>query len=358
MATSAITGGSCSSSSDVDDEDDCDDFAYEKFHVVHGGNMHMDSTRTHATRVRSFGDAVCMSAQPLPPGRVFLVELSQKETGWCGHLRVGLTRLCPGGSDGLGCPVGSEQSGTRQCTHSRHGMHGPALPIPVPPHASPEMEALGGTWVVPISTGLGAQREADALLGESDGEGDIVKVGNHVIVRDSLVGRSRVGRYSHLLDPLFKTHILSTTARGTRIGVIWRILEGRYCWTQQDVAFDSQSPCISLPWTRGLHKSRANITKYPVLVKSTPALKEEGVMHLLVNGRDLGVFARGIPTHTPIFAVVDVFGCTRAVTVLHVEYAVPSLQTICRRMIQKLTVNRLAISRLGLPAALQCYCQE
>ncbi|CAN0395856.1 neuralized-like protein 2 [Lampetra fluviatilis] len=314
MATSAITGGS---SSDVDDEDDCEDFAYEKFHVVHGGNMHMDSTRTHATRVRSFGDAVCMSAQPLPPGRVFLVELSQKETGWCGHLRVGLTRLCPGGSDGLGCPVGSEQSGTRQCTHSRHGMHGPALPIPVPPHASPEMEALGGTWVVPISTGLGAQREADALLGESDGEGDIVKVGNHVIVRDSLVGRSRVGRYSHLLDPLFKTHILSTTARGTRIGVIWRILEGRYGDKEQ-----------------------------------------EGVMHLLVNGRDLGVFARGIPTHTPIFAVVDVFGCTRAVTVLHVEYAVPSLQTICRRMIQKLTVNRLAISRLGLPAALQCYCQE
>lgn len=317
MATSAITGGSCSNSSDVDDEDDCEDFAYEKFHVVHGGNMHMDSTRTHATRVRSFGDAVCISAQPLPPGRVFLVELSQKETGWCGHLRVGLTRLCPGGSDGLGCPVGSEQSGTRQCTHSRHGMHGPALPIPVPPHASPEMEALGGTWVVPISTGLGAQREADALLGESDGEGDIVKVGNHVIVRDSLVGRSRVGRYSHLLDPLFKTHILSTTARGTRIGVIWRILEGRYGDKEQ-----------------------------------------EGVMHLLVNGRDLGVFARGIPTHTPIFAVVDVFGCTRAVTVLHVEYAVPSLQTICRRMIQKLTVNRLAISRLGLPAALQCYCQE
>ncbi|XP_075921259.1 neuralized-like protein 2 [Petromyzon marinus] len=318
MATSAITGVSCSgSSSDVDDEDDCEDFAYEKFHVVHGGNMHMDSTRTHATRVRSFGDAVCMSAQPLPPGRVFLVELSQKETGWCGHLRVGLTRLCPGGSDGLGCPVGTEQSGTRQCTHSRHGMHGPALPIPVPPHASPEMEALGGTWVVPISTGLGAQREADALLGESDGEGDIVKVGNHVIVRDSLVGRSRVGRYSHLLDPLFKTHILSTTARGTRIGVIWRILEGKYGDTEQ-----------------------------------------EGVMHLLVNGRDLGVFARGIPTHTPIFAVVDVFGCTRAVTVLHVEYAVPSLQTICRRMIQKLTVNRLAISRLGLPAALQCYCQE
>uniref|UniRef100_S4RRI5 Neuralized E3 ubiquitin protein ligase 2 n=1 Tax=Petromyzon marinus TaxID=7757 RepID=S4RRI5_PETMA len=255
-----------------------------KFHVVHGGNMHMDSTRTHATRVRSFGDAVCMSAQPLPPGRVFLVELSQKETGWCGHLRVGLTRLCP-----------------------------PALPIPVPPHASPEMEALGGTWVVPISTGLGAQREADALLGMHtnsmfiDAHASIV--GNHVIVRDSLVGRSRVGRYSHLLDPLFKTHILSTTARGTRIGVIWRILE------------------------------------------------EEGVMHLLVNGRDLGVFARGIPTHTPIFAVVDVFGCTRAVTVLHVEYAVPSLQTICRRMIQKLTVNRLAISRLGLPAALQCYCQ-
>nr|XP_032803523.1 neuralized-like protein 2 isoform X3 [Petromyzon marinus] len=174
--------------------------------------------------------AVCRNA-----GRVFLVELSQKETGWCGHLRVGLTRLCPGGSDGLGCPVGTaEQSGTRQCTHSRHGMHGPALPIPVPPHASPEMEALGGTWVVPISTGLGAQREADALLGESDGEGgDIVKVGNHVIVRDSLVGRSRVGRYSHLLDPLFKTHILSTTARGTRIGVIWRILEGKYGDTER-----------------------------------------------------------------------------------------------------------------------------
>uniref|UniRef100_S4RRI1 Neuralized E3 ubiquitin protein ligase 2 n=1 Tax=Petromyzon marinus TaxID=7757 RepID=S4RRI1_PETMA len=265
--------------------------AYEKFHVVHGGNMHMDSTRTHATRVRSFGDAVCMSAQPLPPGRVFLVELSQKETGWCGHLRVGLTRLCPGGSDGL--------SRQRQ----------------------PKIVVFGKSWVKyelknhltkAIGTACSMPCCGHALRGAHVTTFTVdvwLYVGNHVIVRDSLVGRSRVGRYSHLLDPLFKTHILSTTARGTRIGVIWRILE------------------------------------------------EEGVMHLLVNGRDLGVFARGIPTHTPIFAVVDVFGCTRAVTVLHVEYAVPSLQTICRRMIQKLTVNRLAISRLGLPAALQCYCQ-
>ncbi|NXY52182.1 NEUL2 protein, partial [Ceuthmochares aereus] len=66
-----------------------------RFHHVHGANVRLDASRTRATRVESFAHGLCFSQEPLAPGQIFLVEIEEKERGWCGHLRVGLTALDP-----------------------------------------------------------------------------------------------------------------------------------------------------------------------------------------------------------------------------------------------------------------------
>ncbi|NXD16202.1 NEUL2 protein, partial [Nothocercus nigrocapillus] len=91
------------------------------FHHVHGANVRIDATRTQATRVESFAHGLCFSREPLAPGQVFLVEIEEKELGWCGHLRVGLTA------------------------------HDPQSLRVVPEYSLPDLVSLGDTWVFAIT---------------------------------------------------------------------------------------------------------------------------------------------------------------------------------------------------------------
>ncbi|XP_017929364.3 neuralized-like protein 2, partial [Manacus vitellinus] len=131
------------------------------------------------------------------------------------------------------------------------------------------------------------------------------------IPRDTLVGRSRPGRYSHILDDLYKMNVLPATARRSRIGVLYA--------PQPDGTAD---------------------------------------MHIIINGEDMGPSARGLPTARPLYAVVDVFASTKSVRVIPVDYGFPSLQTLCRLVIQKHIVHRLAIEGLDLPQLLKNFCQH
>uniref|UniRef100_A0A672JYG7 NHR domain-containing protein n=1 Tax=Sinocyclocheilus grahami TaxID=75366 RepID=A0A672JYG7_SINGR len=68
---------------------------FMEFHSVHGTNVKLDPSRTQATRVESFANGIYFSKDPLSPGEIFLVEIEEKELGWCGHLRIGLTAHDP-----------------------------------------------------------------------------------------------------------------------------------------------------------------------------------------------------------------------------------------------------------------------
>nr|XP_020471607.1 neuralized-like protein 2 [Monopterus albus] len=281
---------------------------FMEFHPIHGTNVRLDHSGTQATRVESFANGVCFSKQPLKPGEIFLIEIEDKELGWCGHLRIGLTARDPR-----------------------------TLEV-VPEYSIPDLTELGDSWVFAITRnhnkildepevqeagdrGLaGGQRLGRGEDGDMGG-GDNMKpkmfftdshlfIENFRIPKDKLVGRSRPGRYSHILDDLYKTNILPPTARRSRIGVLY-----------------------------------------------VPKGTDLGDMHIIINGEDMGASAKGIPTIQPLYAVVDVFAATKCVRIVQVEYGFSSLQTLCRKAIQKHVVHRMAIDWLELPAVLKHYCQ-
>ncbi|KAL4624552.1 neuralized-like protein 2 isoform X1 [Arapaima gigas] len=260
---------------------------FMQFHPVHGKNVRLDSSGTQATRVESFANGVCFSKNPLAPGEIFLVEIEDKEQGWCGHLRIGLTARDPKNLDA------------------------------VPEYSLPDLVDLGDSWVFAIT------RNHNKVPGDTgDGGGTVenrpkkffthshLYIENTAIPMDKLVGRSRPGWFSHILDDLYKTNILPPTARRSRIGVVY-------------------------------------------------VLREQGLadMHIVINGEDMGSSAKGIPAHQPLYAVVDVFAATKSVRIVQVEYGFSSLQTLCRKAIQKYIVHRMALDWLELPPLLKHYCK-
>lgn len=251
---------------------------FMEFHPVHGSNVRLDHTGTQATRVESFANGVCFSKHPLQPGEIFLIEIEDKELGWCGHLRVGLTARDPRGFE------------------------------EVPEYTIPILTDLGDSWVFAItrnhnkvikdSEAAGAEGgdlEGGRSLGRGEAQDDDGRgaergrsnnnkqktfftdshlyIENIRIPRDKLVGRSRPGRYSHILDDLFKTNALPPTARRSRIGVVY-----------------------------------------------VPKGRDLADMHIIINGEDMGASAEGIPTTQPLYAVVDVFAATKCVRIVQVEY--------------------------------------
>ncbi|XP_032073134.1 neuralized-like protein 2 [Thamnophis elegans] len=251
-----------------------------RFHGVHGAHVRLDASRTQATRVESFAHGLCFSHRPLEPGQLFLVEIEEKEAGWCGHLRVGLTA------------------------------HDPRRLPAVPEYSLPDLVNLGDSWVFAITRHHNRVGEEAPPGGLGPLGGPHLTIEQVRIPRDRLVGRSRPGRYSHILDELYKANVLPPTARKSRIGVLF-----------------------------------------------TPQPDGTAHMHIVINGEDMGPSARGLPGSRPLYAVVDVFASTKSVRIIQVEYGLPSLQTLCCSAIQKHISHRLAIDGLDLPPLLKNLCK-
>lgn len=243
---------------------------FMEFHPIHGSNVQLDPTQTKATRVESFANGVCFSKHPLKPGEIFLIEIEDKELGWCGHLRVGLTSRDPMDLD------------------------------VVPEYSIPDLTDVGDSWIFAITRNhnkviedpvegqeagedgghrLGRGEDDGQAGGESNSKPKTFFTDTHLYIdsiripRDKLVGRSRPGRFSHILDDLYKTNTLPPTARRSRIGVLF-----------------------------------------------VPKGRDLADMHIIINGEDMGASAKGIPAVRPLYAVVDVFAATKCVQIVQVEY--------------------------------------
>ncbi|KAG8446535.1 hypothetical protein GDO86_014115 [Hymenochirus boettgeri] len=253
------------------------------FHNIHGTNVRIDQSGTHATREESFANGICFSREPLEPGQIFLVEIEDKELGWCGHLRVGLMARDP---------------------HSLEM---------VPEYSLPDLVNQGNSWIFAITRNhnrVQSEEESNSRAIRNLLSDPYLKVGKYKFPREKLVARSRPGRFSHILDELYKSNMLPPTALRSRIGV--------------------------------LYEPQPDGTRH---------------MHIIINGEDMGPSAKDIPPTQPVYAVVDVFASTKSVRIIQLEYGFPSLQTFCRLVIQKHIVHRLDIDGLQLPELLKNVCK-
>ncbi|KAK2576814.1 hypothetical protein KPH14_005449 [Odynerus spinipes] len=93
-----------------------------RFHSTHGENIVLREDSTVAYRTASFANSLAFSEKPLQPGEIFLVEIEKTESGWSGHMRLGLTLIDP---------ASVENS--------------------LPQYAMPNLVKLGNTWIFAIT---------------------------------------------------------------------------------------------------------------------------------------------------------------------------------------------------------------
>ena len=93
-----------------------------RFHDRHGTHVKLSTSKTSATRFKSFANAVVFSHRPLAFGETFLFEIEEQEKDWSGHVRCGITT------------------------------HNPQTMKSVPPYLLPDMAQMGRTWVFAIKS--------------------------------------------------------------------------------------------------------------------------------------------------------------------------------------------------------------
>ncbi|XP_030762315.1 neuralized-like protein 2 [Sitophilus oryzae] len=161
-----------------------------RFHPYHGENIDLSDDDTVAYRKKSFANAVTFSEKPLRPGEIFLVEIEQNETGWSGHMRLGLTQLDP---------LRLHKTGS------------------IPQYALPDLADIGTSWIYGISKAHNNVCEYETENGKR-----FVRQGGRKLTKDSNINKLCRGTIPvNLLKPPRDMQDILPTDMGSRIGVMY-----------------------------------------------------------------------------------------------------------------------------------------
>lgn len=112
-----------------------------RFHPTHGENIVLREDSTVAYRTASFANSLAFSEKPLQPGEIFLVEIEKTESGWSGHMRLGLTLIDPA-----------------------------SVKNSLPQYAMPNLVKLGNTWIFAITKSYTIWDSFEGIAGTGYGE--------------------------------------------------------------------------------------------------------------------------------------------------------------------------------------------
>lgn len=337
-----------------------------RFHGYHGDNIRLHEDRCVACRELSFAHAITFSEKPLRPGEIFLIEIERNERGWSGYLRVGLTQ------------------------------HDPSARFELPQYALPDLANMGKSWIFAVTKSQHRAQEDYVIpdpVGTVRGAGGIIGLGpNNAMFNGQGNGQDigAVGGGPPLTPPQNPRVVLGPSTSppqqfqpsqnspmggssadyvGTSRGVVRRsIFRPRLRGTGKSY---SLGPCgsggggsnldsegESVPSSSSSSDSSDGVTEnilptdegsrigvYYVINKVTDLAE----MHFVINGEDQGPCVNNIPHHQdPIRAVVDVYGTTKQVKIIQVNYGVATLQDSCREVILQ-SFPKTFISRMPLP---------
>ena len=229
-----------------------------KFHDYHGQNIRLSNDGMVAYRETSFAHALVFSGKPLMPGEIFLLEIEKTERGWSGHLRIGLTQLCP----------------------EDH--------FELPQYALPDLSNMGRSWISAVT-------KTHNRMFNNRTNGEEAAAFESVLGTSEVIATPRGKIHRRMLHPARKSSFGESTFR--------EILGGREIPTQGGEGYVQDS---ILPTDVG--------SRIGIMYKVTDG---EARMHFIFNGEDQGPSEEVIPHHSgPLFAVVDVYGTTKQVRIV------------------------------------------
>lgn len=260
----------------------------------------------------------CFSHCPLLPGQIFLIEITDSQDGWSGHLRLGVTQCNPFYMTTIPEMVIPDMTATPKVTDDQREECN---------------NSENRTWAVAITKFHNRIRfqskEIQGIKNEITSTDRIACFANQNIPLQNLYFYGRKELTFSSSGERFPNFGQSTFI-GSRIGIVLIPVD-------DDTKLELYKPGDRIPSINNPSNDKCN-------------------MHLIINGEDQGPSVTNIALDRPLFALIDVYSITKRVNIV-ASSALSSLKDLCRDNIRSRVHLNKDCECLPLPKALKQFCR-